>query len=283
MRLRSRDAICILLVACVATVSAESATAFGKRLTTKPTYDPDAPVIELFEGIKEQKLEVVLIPRSSLSGTVFIENLSDKPVTVKLPRAVAAVQVLKQGGIGGAGGRGGGQAGGVGAGQGQAVGGGFGGGGLGGGIAGGGGLGGGGGGAGFFTIPPEKTVRIPLTSVCLNHGLPEPQPQMRYKLVPLDSFTDNVALRELLVAVGGGQLDANAAQAAAWHLSDKMSWEELSDKKGEPLGGVDPQPYFTETELYAARQFVADAQSPVRESEYRAGGSSTRIREKKRP
>src|SRR5260221_14554478 len=101
----------------------------GKRLVKKPAYDPGAARVELFEGIEREQLHARLVPKNSLGGSVFIENRSDKPLTVTLPRAVAAVQVLKQGfGGGGAGARGGGGQAGGGqggqGGQGQALGGG---------------------------------------------------------------------------------------------------------------------------------------------------------------
>ena len=208
----------LLIFVCAATglwaSTAATAKGTGKRIIARKIYDPAAPVVELFEGIEQGEFEVRLIPKNSTEGSVLIENMSDRAITVKLPPAVAAVQVLKQGfgGAGaGAGGRGGtGQPGGAGGGQGQALGGGFGGGGFGGGGAtggGGGGIGGGAGG-GFFTIPAEKTARVPLVSVCLNHGKPEPRPSMTYRLVPLETYTGDKALRALLVAVGTGTLDA---------------------------------------------------------------------------
>ena len=287
--MRQRALLCIFV--CVATATsvttAGAAKRAGKRQVVKPGYDPAAPVVELFDGIDQQKFEARLVPKNSLEGSVFIENRTDKPLTVKLPQAVAAVQVLKQG-LGGAaaGGRGGtGQPGGIGGGQGQALGGGFGGGGFGGGGVGGGiggGAGGVGGGGGFFTIPPEKAVRAPLTSVCLNHGKPEPRPNMSYRLVPLETYTTDPALRALLVAVGSGKLEPGAAQAAAWHLSDAMSWQELAEKKIDHLGGVDPEPYFSETQLAAAREIAAAAKAAASEQQSSAESGPAPVRERKR-
>ncbi len=114
-------------------------------------------------------------------------------------------------------------------------------GGMGGGGMGGGGMGGGmmgGMGGGFFSIPAEKTVQFPITSVCLNHGKAEPMPKMTYRLVKLEDYTSDPVLQELLEAVGTGKYDdrKQAAQAATWTLTDKMSFEQLSDKKIERLG-----------------------------------------------
>lgn len=248
-----------------------SLTAAIKRpIVKKPAYDPNAEAIDLFDGIDQGKFEATMIPKSSLEGNVFIENKTNKPLTVKLPKAVAAVQVLKQGfggaGAGGAGagglaggGLGGGQQGQ--GGQGQAMGGGMMGG-MGGGM-----MGGGMGGMGMMSIPPEKAVQVSLKSVCLNHGKPEPKPQMTYKLVKLESYTQDAALQELLVAFGTGNIDQQAVQAATWHLTDKMSWQELMGKQVTFLGGVPPKPYFSQAQLMAAQQLVARAQAKAKERE----------------
>jgi hypothetical protein len=272
-------------VAASAWIAAAATSQAGKRPLKKLTYDPRAPVVDLFYGIEEGTLEAVLVPKNSLEGSVFVENKSDNPITVALPKAIAAVQVLKQGfGAGGAGGGGrGGAAGGQG-GQGQALGGGFGGG-AGGGLGGaGGGLGGGGlGGGGFqggglFTVPPEKTAQVPFACVCLNHGRAEPRAQMRYKLVKLETFTSDRALKELLIRVGAGDLDSQAAQAAAWHLTDHMSWEQLSAKQIERLGGVDDEPYFTAAQLSRARELVAHAESRAHQREAGTPSSADQVK-----
>ncbi len=283
--MRFRPPLVALVILTMLTLASSAILqAGGKRLVKKPAYDPSASRVELFEGIEQSQLRATLVPKTSLEGSVFIENLSDKPITVTLPKAVAAVQVLKQGfGAGALGGRGGGgQAGGAAGGQGQAVGGGFGGGGgagVGGGVSGAGGGVGGGIGAGFFTVPPQKTVQISLTSVCLEHGKAEPRVQMTYKLVPLENYTGDAALQELLVAVGSGELEPAVAQAAAWHLSNSMSWEKLSAKAIEHLGGVDPEPYFSEAQIADARQFVAAAQSRAKQRAVRDRQQSSPRRE----
>jgi hypothetical protein len=124
-----------------------------------------------------------VIPQSQFGGKVLITNTTNTPVSVKVPEAVVGVQVFPQalgGGMGGLGGGMGGMGGGMGGmggmGGGQMMGGGMGGG-MAGGMGGGGmgGLGGGAaGGAGFFSIPAERTVSVPMTSVCLEHGKANP-------------------------------------------------------------------------------------------------------------
>jgi hypothetical protein len=123
------------------------------------------------------------------------------------------------------------------------------------------------GGGGMFSIPSEKVAQVPFTTVCLNHGKPDPKPKMTYKLVPIETFTSDTVLRELVSMVGTGKLESSAAQAAVWHLSDHMSWEQLAAKKIEHVGGVPPEPYFTSSQMSSAQGLVAQAQGRVRERE----------------
>jgi hypothetical protein len=78
--------------------------------------------------------------------------------------------------------------------------------------------------------------------------------------------------------------DKQAAQAATWFLTDKMSWEKLQEKKIERVGGVEDDPYFSEAELNAARQIVARAQGQARKRDAGKGESTSskgRVLEKK--
>lgn len=245
----------------------------SSRPITKPGLDPDAERVELFDAINDGNLEALVIPKDETGGNVLIENKSDKTLTVQLPDSFVAVHVLKQiGGIGGGGLGGGGLGGGGlgggglgGGGGGQPAGGGFGGGGLGGGGLGGGGLGGGGlGGGAAFSIPPERVVRVPYVSVCLKHGLPEPSPKATYRLMPTEEYTQDPALQEVIRMVGTGRLEQQSAQAAAWHLTDQMSWQQLAAKAVKRTGFA-PTPYFSRASLYRAQNIVAQAAARARE------------------
>ena len=164
------------------------------------------------------------------------------------------------GGMGGGGMGGGGMGGGGGQ---QAMGGGMGGGGMGGmggGGMGGGGMGGGGmGGGGFFSVPAEKVVSLQFNSVCLEHGKQEPGPSSKYTLVPITRVSSDPVLHELLAKVGTGKVDQQSAQAAAWHLTNKMSFQELAAKMEEHLGDLNPSPYFTREQLLGAQQLLSQA------------------------
>ncbi len=259
----------VLLALFCLTLVAETQAGGRKRPITKPKYDPDAEQVELMAGIKDKKFTARVIPNDEMGGKVLIENLTDKPLTVKLPDGVVGVQVLQQfqncpgGGFGGGGcPLGGGQGGG---GQNQPFGGGFGGGQGGGQFGGGGGQFGGGGGQGFFSIPAEKIVQVPYTSVCLAHGKPEPHPRNTYRLVPVDDYTSDPVLQEVVRIVATGKVNKQAAQAAAWHVADKMTWQELAQKSVRRLGGQGSYPYFSRSELFGAQQLVTLAQARAKE------------------
>ena len=125
-----------------------------------------------------------------------------------------------------------------------------------GGFGGGGGQQGGGGG-GFFSVPPERVISVPFYSVCLEHGKPEPTSSSRYKLVPVEQVSKDPVLYELLTVVGTGKVDSQAAQAAAWHLTDKMSFQQLAAKAMTHLGGLPQTPYFSQAQLQGAQQLLA--------------------------
>lgn len=242
---------------------------------TNPTLDADADQVELFAAMKEGSLEAWLIPENEHQGFVFIENKSDVPLTVKLPTAFVGVQNLKQF-IGNGNGNGNNNIfGGAnnqtaqnqGAGGNQSVGGGanqnqnsnnignnnlFGNGNNGNGNA---------GnnffrpGAPFFSIPPQRRVRLEFHSVCLNHGLETPSRVNRYHLVSVDEYTDNEQLKELLSWVATGKVPQKTAQAATWHLTDDMSYQELVAKKEYHLGGAVTN-FFSRRDVAQAKEML---------------------------
>ncbi|MDP1796560.1 MAG: hypothetical protein Q8K78_03725 [Planctomycetaceae bacterium] len=263
-------ATCLVLSGTSATWAAGKQTA--KRPLKKLTYDPNAEEVDLFKGMESGQLKVKLIPQNSFGGNVLIENTTDKPLTVKFPAAMVGVpKHLAQfggGGFGGGGqgGFGGGQQGGLGGGGGQQQ--------TGGGIGGQqGGFGGGqqGGGGGFFgggaaSIPPEQIGSLPFNSVCLQHGKPDPTVKAEYTLVPVEKFSNDPVLKELLATVGTGKVDSQTAQAAAWHLTDKMSWDQLANKALQHTGGAPPTPYFTQAQLFGAQALLAHAKKKAEEN-----------------
>lgn len=228
----------------VGMVAAAAVAAPPKKL--KPgEYNPAHRSVELFQAVDTGDLEVKVIPKDSTQCRVFIRNKTDEPLNVQLPEAFAAVPVLAQFGGGGAiGGGGGGRIGGGGGGGSSSQS-------MGGGMGGMGGMGG-----GMFNVAPEKVADFRVTTVCLEHGKGEPKPKIPYRLAPIDEFTDNVHVQELCQLLGTGQLDQRAAQVAAWHLSDKMSWDELAAKVLKFANGT-TRPYFSPREIQSGVQIVA--------------------------
>ncbi|MFP6700553.1 MAG: hypothetical protein VB861_02345 [Planctomycetaceae bacterium] len=246
----------LLAVFCVAQALPAAARTGRVRAITKPKFDPDAKQVGLFQGIKDGSLAAQLILKDSKQGNVLIENKTDQPLTVKLPDAVVGVHVLKQGGLGMGMSAPGGAGGGMQTGQGS------------GGQSSGGGVQGGnsqtqpgGGGMGMFSIPPRKIVRLPYRGVCLEHGKKEPTSRMTYRLIPVDQYSKDAGLHELLTLVARGQLPTPVAQAAAWNINSKMAWQSLAAKRLSRLGGGYQPPYFHLQHLIRARQVVAFAKA----------------------
>jgi len=237
----------------------------------KKTAAPSEQV-EMFAAVKAGQLEVKFIPKNDTEGRVIIKNKTSKPLNVKLPKAFAGVPagVLAQrglngggggaGGIGGAGGGGNNNSGG--GGQNQAMGGGMGG--MGGGGMG--GMGGMGGGMGMMNIKPEQVAKVKVACVCLEHGKDIPHAKIPYDMVPIEQFSDDVAVKHVVTLLGNGEIDQRGAQAAAWHLANDMSWQELASKRIEHLNGS-AEMYFHPREIQRGMQIASVAVARAREEE----------------
>jgi hypothetical protein len=264
-KLGLKVATCVTLLVAISAVSANAA----KRSRVK-TAPKDSKQVELFAAIKSGDIEVQFIPKDATVANLMIKNKTDKPLSIRLPAAVAAVPVLAQfggggGGFGGGGlGGGGGGLGGGGGGGGQGLGGGMGGGGLGGG--GGGGFGGGGGGGGFFNVAPAKTGKIKVPCLCLEHGKPDPTPRMKYKIVPIETFTKNAKVIEIVKMLGRGEVPQNAAQAAAWNLANGLSWSKLAAKNRIESRFTGNVRFFNSRELAIAMRITSEAAKRVKDA-----------------
>jgi hypothetical protein len=236
-----------------------------RRPSQYGAYNPEHDTVDLFEASASGLIDVKLYAKTNTTGRVVIENKTDQPLNVALPEAFAGQPVLAQFGGGGLGGAGGGLGGGLGGGGlggggSQSVGGGFGGGSGGGpGAAGfgaggaGGGVGGQQGGGGFFNVAPEKVATLKVDCLCLEHGKPDPRPAIAYELKPLAEFTGRSDVTELVKMFVAGNVPKRVAQAAAWHLANEMSWEELADKRIKRAHGAE-EAYFQPQELRLAME-----------------------------
>lgn len=224
-------------------------------------YNPNAQTVEMFSAIAKGDIAVKLIPKDSTECRVMIENKTGKPLNVKLPDAFAGVPVLAQVGGGGVGG-------GTGSRSNSSANQGFGGG------MGGMGMGGMGGGMGMFSVPPEQVGQFKVPTVCLEHGKADPRPAIPYEIQPIESFTTKAGVRELCQMLGSNQVNQRAAQAAAWHLNNDMSWQELAAKTIRHANGM-ARPYFTREELQAAVQLSAAAERTAKERQSQTPPTTT--------
>ena len=262
-----RSLIAVSLMALMLVPATLSAGERQKRMKPK-AFNPADETVEMFEAIEADQIEVKLIPKDSTQSRVLVKNKTDKPLNVKLPEAFAGMPVAAQFG-GGGGGFGGGGFGGGGFGGGP--GGGGGGGGFGGGPRGGGGGGGGsqsigggmgGMGGGMFNIPAEAVGDVKVATVCLEHGKKEPNARMTYEIRPIESFTDKEEVKVLCQMLGEGEIPQRSAQAAAWHLSNDMSWQDLASEKIERANGA-VQSYFNPREVQLGMQIVNEVKNRI--------------------
>jgi len=235
--------------------------AANRANAAKPIIAKDAAdgysTVEMYEAIKTGDVEVTLIPKDATEATVLFKNKTGKPLAIRLPEAFAGVPVLAQfggGGFGG-GGLGGGGLGGGGGGN-QQFGGGFGGGGLGGGLGGG---GGGGFGGGFMNVAPEKVRKVKVAGVCLEHGKKDPNPRVKYEIKPIETVVKNPAVIEVCKMLGRGAIPQNTAQAAAWHIENGLSWQELARMDRIRLRNGYVKKWFSSRELALAQSVTAVA------------------------
>jgi hypothetical protein len=87
---------------------------------------------------------------------------------------------------------------------------------------------------------------------------------MNYRIVPVESYTTEPVLQELITLVGTRQLSPSAAQAAAWHVANQISWQQLSSLKYDRVAAADV-PQFSRQDLLRAQNLVATAQGRVKE------------------
>jgi hypothetical protein len=233
-------------------------------------YNPDHKSVDMFKAMKAGDIEVKLIPENSKKARVFIKNKTKEPLNVKLPAAFAAIPALaKKGGvpalaqIGDGGGGGIGRPGGGGgrnSGGSQPMGGGM--------------RGGMGGMGGFMNVPPEKVGRKEVPTVCLAHGKGEPHPLIPYAIKPIEEYTKDARIHAVCAMVGSGKVSQRAAQVAAWHFTDKMSWDQLMAKRLRHVNGL-TEPYFSPMEIRTGMKIASAAVRYAKEQEAKKKSKKT--------
>ncbi len=260
----------LLPTAATLILSASAAAVELSKNTNGERLDSGGQATELFRGIDDDLIDVRFIALDAAKANVLLRNNTDAVLHVQLPRAFAAVPVLAQfgrnpggqnfgagdgfpgGGNQNAGGASQGVGGGFNAGQGQGFG------------QQGQGLGQQGFGqgqgmqfGGLMRIPPGKTRKLTATTVCLEHGKPEPHPRLAYRIIPIDQFTDDVRVSKLCDQLGRGEIKQNTAQAVAWHLASGLHWTRLKKINRTESRYLGDTPFFSATELEKAKAVVA--------------------------
>lgn len=258
----------VMFSAMIGLLAAPPGNALAKGPITRLTLDPAARVVPLFEGLDKGTIASRVSARNAMHVTLYLTNTTTEPVTVALPKAAGAIHVLKQtlgdafdSDDGGQSQQGSGQS-------------------IGGQFGSQSGFPQGPGnapnnnfnfngvpGQNFFSIPPEKTVRLRMGTVCLDHGKPDPSPRKTYVLRPIEELTArNRPLYHLLTRYNARTTDRKALQAAAWHLSNGLSWKELARKQKSNLSPIAATRYFTEGQLKEAVKLVEAAEKKAKEA-----------------
>lgn len=168
----------------------------SRALADSPQTGPvPDDAVDLFAAMDAGDIDAKLIVKDIKQAKLVVRNMTDRPLTIKLPEAIAAVPVLAQAQGGG----------------------------------------GGGGGGGFFSVPPEKVAKQDLGFICLEHGKPDPKSTTQYVVKPIEEITTNPMVVEIIKGMSKGLYGHDAAQAACWHLQNGLSWQELASKERRQL------------------------------------------------
>jgi hypothetical protein len=283
-------------------VKSDKLVGTASKKTSKKTK-VEAKTVEMFQAMDQGLLTVDYIGKDATQANLLFKNLTGEPLDIVLPSTFGAVHVLAQGmmgmggggmggmggGMGGMGGGMGGMGGGMGGmgGGGQGMGGGMGGmgggmGGMGGGMGGmGGGMGGMGGGGmgGMMRVQPDKVQKMTVATLCLEHGKADPTPRMKYKVVRLSEVNNSPVVEQLCKAVASGKVSQNAAQAAAWHVANGLTWESLVHKPRVISQYTGVEMYFSQFEVQSAMRLTAlatlEAEKNASDSESSSESSSS--------
>ena len=75
---------------------------------------------------------------------------------------------------------------------------------------------------------------------------------MKYQVVRLKEVNDSPAVEKLCEGLGSGKVSQNVAQAAAWHVANGLTWEELAKKPKVVSQYTGVKLFFSNFEVQAA-------------------------------
>ncbi len=217
-----------------------------QRTKKESAQSPEIPVVKLFDGLKDGHLSVKLVQESEKRGVLFLANKTQQPLSVQMPEAFVGVHVLNE------------RIARIGPSvrdepqRGQST------------------------GAGVSGDPKDRRradrndeaarripiaarqrLKLPITSVCLEYGRPTPNSKMNYRIMSVEQFARrNPVLRELIPLFVQTRINQRIAQAAAWHVSNKLSWRDLSRLQNPIVVGLPGGPIFKAEDLNVAKELV---------------------------
>ena len=110
-----------------------------------------------------------------------------------------------------------------------------------------------------FSFVPNRTVHLQLRSVCLEHNRPGPNPKHNYQVRPMDQVTNVKGVYEICAMMGRGEIDHQIAQIAAWHLNNKISWDQLWNESQNNVPGMGQRRGMSRRQLFDAKKAVEKA------------------------
>lgn len=128
-----------------------------------------------------------------------------------------------------------------------------------------GGMGGGMGMGGMMRVEPDRPRKVTVPTLCLEHGKADPNPRMKYRIVRLAEVNDSPEVAQLCKALAQGKVPQNTAQAAAWHIANGLTWEELSKKPRVISQYTGIELYFSGPEIQNALRLTAIVQQQAAE------------------
>lgn len=117
---------------------------------------------------------------------------------------------------------------------------------------------------GLFNIAPEQTVKLEATAVCLNHGNPNPRAAIPYEIKPLADVTDKPGVAQVCALLSDPKTDRTQVQLAAWNLANDMSWDKIRAIRYRSMAGF--QPRYTEKTLEASKKIAEKALKDAEEA-----------------
>jgi hypothetical protein len=117
---------------------------------------------------------------------------------------------------------------------------------------------------GIFNIPAGRAIKIKFACVCLEYGKPEPDARMKYELKPLSEVKDSSELEAVLTSLGNKQIDQRVAQAATWHLTNDLGWDQLAALLRREVG-AHKELQFSAAEVATAKAMLARLQKLERQ------------------